>query len=56
MQRLLNIPSKQDDTATVLQAISKLVADKFNKNSNQEALEDAKKSNKIKEVHLSKLF
>lgn len=46
MQRLLNIPSKQDDNTSVLQAMSKLIADKLNPDAVKQAIEEAKKPKK----------
>lgn len=36
LQRLLNVPSKDDDTTSVLQAISKLVSEKLSANAVKE--------------------
>lgn len=37
MQRLLNIPTNQDDKTIILQAVSHLIAEKLNANKIQQA-------------------
>lgn len=49
MQRLLNVPSKPNDVATVLQAISKLIVDKLNPITVQTALDEKNKVNNPKD-------
>ena len=55
MQRLLNIPTKQNDNTSVLQAMSKLVSDKFSPEAMQQALNEAHKPKNEKEVQYSTL-
>ncbi|CAF0720329.1 unnamed protein product [Brachionus calyciflorus] len=49
MQRLLNVPTRPNDNLTVLQAISKLIADKLNPSSVQMFLDEQKQSKIEKE-------
>lgn len=50
MQRLLNVPSKENDVLMVLQAISKLISDKLNPTAIKNALEQRNKPVDPKEV------
>ena len=53
MQLLLNVPSKQNDNLSVLQAISKLISDKLNPSSVQNFLEEQNRNKNVKEVILN---
>ena len=46
LQRLLNVPSKLNDSTSILQAISKLISEKLNQNAIQNVLSaEQKKTN-----------
>lgn len=56
MQQLLNIPSKQNDVATVLQAISHLISEKLNADSVRDTLNSASVKDNAKEVNHNKFI
>ena len=59
VQRLLNVPSKLNDTTSILQALAKLISEKLNPSAVQACLNEqkiSKNSNEVIQFNLENVF